>query len=293
MRRRKEISGTRTATRCVVRRRFYLPSVTMLAVATVVTSAFATPPWQNPANPLDVNDDGFVAGDDAIIVINRIGEKNLPPAPPFYNVIGQDPFGVVTPLDALFVINDLIVGSIRPMSFTTSNLGLVEVDLQTRDVNGRQIESIDVGETFFLEAFVSDRSESSAGIFAAQFDVTYDSSRVAIIGDPVFGNEFRDARTFDIETGGQIRDIGAVVGVSPRGREALLFSIPFQANKLGVTSFSGDDSDAFSLVFGIDEPVETLFANVTLDVVPEPSSTCVLLPACFMLLHLHRWIKYD
>ena len=69
-------------------------------------------PWQNPRNPLDVNDDGFVTAIDALLVINALNTGfQLPPQLPdpfipvqYLDVNGN---GSVTPIDALLVINEL------------------------------------------------------------------------------------------------------------------------------------------------------------------------------------------
>ncbi len=71
------------------------------------------PPWRNPIDPCDVNDDGLVSPLDVLLIINelnRIGSGPLvPPSgshvpPPYFDVSGD---GEVTPIDALLVINAL------------------------------------------------------------------------------------------------------------------------------------------------------------------------------------------
>jgi subtilisin family serine protease len=69
-------------------------------------------PWQNPLEPLDVNNNGFITGLDALLIINKLnttGPEVLPATPPpapyfFYDVSGD---GRMTALDALMVINYL------------------------------------------------------------------------------------------------------------------------------------------------------------------------------------------
>jgi hypothetical protein len=69
-------------------------------------------PWQNPMQPLDVNNNGFVTGLDALLIINKLnttGPEVLPQTPPpapyfFYDVTGD---GRMTAIDALTVINFL------------------------------------------------------------------------------------------------------------------------------------------------------------------------------------------
>jgi hypothetical protein len=78
---------------------------------TIIDADVATPlRWQNPANPLDVNNNTSTDPLDALIVINELnqnGSHKLPDVtnpPPFFDVNGDD---FVTPLDALAVINNL------------------------------------------------------------------------------------------------------------------------------------------------------------------------------------------
>jgi len=70
--------------------------------------------WQNPRNPLDVNDDGVVQPLDALVMINDINARQsrplpIPPVPPsvpppFLDVSGN---GAIGPQDVLIVINYL------------------------------------------------------------------------------------------------------------------------------------------------------------------------------------------
>ncbi|MGN6547085.1 MAG: dockerin type I domain-containing protein [Aureliella sp.] len=78
--------------------------------ALVVTDDDRTYPWQNPRNPLDVNDDGFITAIDALLVINALNVHfELPPEPPdpfipaSYMDVNGDAF--ITAIDALYVIN--------------------------------------------------------------------------------------------------------------------------------------------------------------------------------------------
>jgi hypothetical protein len=82
----------------------------------VQVSPFVPFPWQNAANPLDVDNSGQVVPLDALLVINEInqrGSRPLPPPPissspfsppPYLDVTGD---GFLSPLDALRVINYL------------------------------------------------------------------------------------------------------------------------------------------------------------------------------------------
>jgi hypothetical protein len=70
--------------------------------------------WQNHENPLDVNADGVISGLDALLVINRLllgmaGELPAIPAVPPYIDTTGD--GILSPRDALLVINLLSLRS--------------------------------------------------------------------------------------------------------------------------------------------------------------------------------------
>ena len=80
--------------------------------------------WHNAANPADVNDDSFVAAQDAIIVINEINLRRFSDdsgmlqeeviAPPFYDVNND---GFVAANDVIIIINAINTGAIMaPLS---------------------------------------------------------------------------------------------------------------------------------------------------------------------------------
>ncbi len=74
-------------------------------------------PWQNPNNPIDVNNDGIVTPRDALAVINFLNENPPGSAPPLPSSGGEgggvvefpdvNGDGIITPRDALMIINAL------------------------------------------------------------------------------------------------------------------------------------------------------------------------------------------
>lgn len=249
----------------------------------------AQSPWQNPANRLDVTNDGFAAADDALVVFNEINsEPNLlgklpdvATSPPFFDVSGNT---FLEPLDGFLVVTELNNGgSPVPGDFTATESAVVEVRLEVLDNAGELVESLQVGETFQLSAIVSDKSASPSSVFASYFDVAFDSTRATVIGDPTFGEDYVNAQQFDASVGGIVAGIGGTAGPTPHGEESLLFSLPFRADRLGNIDFVGDDDGAFSLVFGIDTPVGTSFRQRTLQVVPEPTG-------CFAIMTAIGWL---
>lgn len=97
----------------------------------------ATTPAHNAAMPQDVNADGHVSPNDALIVVNHLAEQSFVPvaapaaatsnadtAPTFYVDVNAD--GRVTPVDLLMVVNYLLqpspaVGSAVPRAATSSD----------------------------------------------------------------------------------------------------------------------------------------------------------------------------
>ena len=95
-----------------------LNDLSNIATVTVTVQASGAP-WQNPRNPLDVDDNGVVIPSDALAVINELTARGIraldpPPLatppfepPPYIDVDGND---FLSPIDALLVINFLNFG---------------------------------------------------------------------------------------------------------------------------------------------------------------------------------------
>jgi Ca2+-binding RTX toxin-like protein len=94
--------------------------------------------WQNPLMPLDVNNDGFIAPIDALVVINDLnaeGPRPLPPVRDGASFIDSTGDGIVAPIDVLIVINRL--NDPRPLRIVDITLfadtGASNTDLITSD----------------------------------------------------------------------------------------------------------------------------------------------------------------
>jgi VCBS repeat-containing protein len=97
---------------------------------TVVINVLDTNPFQNPRNPLDVNNDGFVSPIDALLLTNEInanGSHALTTAlanVPFPDTNGD---GTISPIDVVQVINFLNNNSGLPEGESSAPAGLVRV----------------------------------------------------------------------------------------------------------------------------------------------------------------------
>jgi VCBS repeat-containing protein len=131
------------------------------ASATVTLTITPRPPspWQNRANNLDVNNDGFVTPQDALININDLnvnGARQLPPPtqnnspPPFYDVNGD---GMTSPQDVLIIINFL---NNRAAGGGEGEGGMAA----WADVEGESSASADSSSVLALPDFTTDRSSA-------------------------------------------------------------------------------------------------------------------------------------
>lgn len=96
--------------------------------------------WQNPVQPLDVNDDAFVSPLDSLIVINAMNQRGIgdlvalfgAPGDYYYDTNGD---GLLTPLDALRILNRLnqAQGGPKLQAALANDTGLSATDRITSD----------------------------------------------------------------------------------------------------------------------------------------------------------------
>ena len=244
--------------------------------------------YQNAANQFDVNGDGHVSPLDALSIINDLNKYGTHALTPlasdsagsgpqtvtaqassaqsggssFVDVNGD---GIVSPLDALKVINAL-----------NSN-DVVQVTFVATDMNGVPISSVPVGSTFQLEALVADVSGTATapvgtalgngGVFEAEIDGAYNNALASI--DPnatvAFGPEYLNGEVSNLSTPGQIIGTGSFatfqVPLGPGQFE--LWSIPVTATAVGTETFTPSPGTAINskgfasevAVFGNDNPI--------------------------------------
>jgi hypothetical protein len=183
-------------------------------------------PWHNADYPRDVNGDHRVSPIDALIVINSLlvnGSQQVPsggvtPLAATSSSTGSSTSGsatkafldvngdnMVSPIDAMQVINLLLVEKV------------IEISVTPTDLFGTPITTpILVGTDFLLQATVTDvRMEPDLpGVFSAYLNVSYDALHVTIPQPPTFSFDpaFPAGRTFDAGTPGVISGAGAVAG---------------------------------------------------------------------------------
>lgn len=220
-------------------------------------------PWQNQADPLDVNSDNAITPLDALVIINELntsgarplagaavktagsGAESLPIGQSLAGFVDVNGDQLLTPSDALAVINSL----------NTKQIPLVQVRLAAADTNGDPLTQIDVGQDFQLLGFVEDLRAAPRGVFAAYLDVTFNPAFVSVNGPISFGDEYGNGQSGDASVAGTIDEVGAFDGFDDLGGgEFLLFSVPMTATANGSVTFAGDPADELpdhdTLLFG-------------------------------------------
>ena len=181
-------------------------------------------PLHNLSLPEDVNHDGRVTANDALIVINDL-MRNGPhtvststttgsasptvasaasaTASPYLIDVNGD--NRITASDALKVINQL--ANPLPMTVTTF----------ATDLAGNPISNVQLGQTFLIETDVQDtRSPTSQfpGVFSAYVDLQYTSGLISIGGQsPVAGPDFSlvpSGETLDVSNPGIVPHVGVI-----------------------------------------------------------------------------------
>ncbi len=197
----------------------------------------------NASLPTDVNADGYTSPLDALYVINDLntsGARSLetgtaPQMSGMFYDVNDDQF--LTPVDALLVLNQL--------NGEGEGENLVQIRLQTTDVDGNPIDSIDVGQSFQLRAFVQDlTAREDGGVFAAYVDVQYDAGLASVAGDITHSASYGNAKSGDVGTPGLMDEVGSIDGLSPLGpNELLFFTVPLTADAAGSLTFVPDPAD--------------------------------------------------
>jgi VCBS repeat-containing protein len=136
----------------------------------------------------------------------------------------------------------------------------VELKLEVASTDGTPISTVEEGEEFVVNVYVTDLRETPEGVFAAYFDLLYDSSLVAVNGAIQYDGTFPNGRTGDTTTEGIVDELGAFTSSSLGEGEFLLLSVPFIALESGSTTvFVADPADNFpsseTLLFGSDSAV--------------------------------------
>ena len=165
---------------------------------------------------------------------------------------------------------------------------LAQISLETTDLAGNSISTIQLGQQFKLAVIVQDvrtPTPANAGVFAAYLNAEYDAGLASISPAATFtyGPFFTPPTSpfgGDLNTAGQI--LGAGEGTSqffaPGNSPQLLWTLPATAIAVGLETFTPSfDSLANhdTLVYGHDFALlasEIQFLGTSIAIVPEPST---------------------
>jgi cyclophilin family peptidyl-prolyl cis-trans isomerase len=137
----------------------------------------------------------------------------------------------------------------------------IRLRLDTADLSGTPISTISPGEEFLVQVFVQDIRQNPKGVFAAYLDVTYDASRVSVVGESiVYGAPYENGQSGDLSVPGLIDEAGAFAGFTQTGgAEKFLLSVRMKADQAGQVQFVGNPADGIGhqiLVYGSDLPID-------------------------------------
>lgn len=144
---------------------------------------------------------------------------------------------------------------------TVAQPDLAQVRLEVAATDGTPLSTLEVGQTFVVNAYVQDLRTSPQGVFASYFDLQYDSSLVSVVGEGIeYGEDFPNGHRADAGTLGTVADVGGFAGFTQLGAgEELLVSVTFVALASGLAEFTADTTDlatgSDTLLFGRDTTV--------------------------------------
>ena len=193
--------------------------------------------WHNEPLPTDVNNDGLVTPMDALLIINSLnheGARKLPnsrpDSAPYYDANGDD---WISPADAIAVINQL---NRSPYD--------VAIRLNTTDVSGNAITTIESGRLFYLNLSTQDLRNSATGVYSVYADVYYDSQLIDVAGVSQFFDPYANGQSSLISEDGLIDEWGAFSGVETTGSSEIIVSrIPVRATGEGTVLFGLSGAD--------------------------------------------------
>lgn len=188
------------------------------------------------------------------------------------------------------LLSSILVISLNASTATATPLPYVDYKLQTTNLSGALISSVNVGEQFLLNVVVEDTRGTPSGVFAAYLDLLYDSGLVSLAG-PIdrSGSPYVNGLSGDTSTAGLVDEAGGFDGATPLGGgEHLLFTLAFSAVNPGALSFSSNPADVLpfhaTLVYGGNAGLsvdEINFGTASIKIngdseVPEPATMALL-----------------
>jgi YD repeat-containing protein len=139
----------------------------------------------------------------------------------------------------------------------------VRFRLETVDLAGNPVESVEVGEQFRLKVFIEDVRAEAIGPFAGFMDVTYDPELIDVVSGPTFGDVFNLTPWPALLSSGQWDEVGSnTKSLTPLGPgEMQLFEGLFVAESAGTVLLESNPAErpiqSATLLYGIDTPIQS------------------------------------
>ena len=162
----------------------------------------------------------------------------------------------------------------------------VRFRLDATNTSGDVVETVGVGDTFFLNAYTEDLGPDPGGVFAAYLDVLIEPTIASVIGPVEPGIQYQNGASDGVVSAGLLNNFGGFASVvDPFGAgELLVFSQEMQADALGEIEFTSafaNESPMFDVLrFGVNEAVlaaDIEFGSLTLQVAEVPEPSCSML----------------
>ena len=248
-------SGTSTATVTVTVLSILHSPIAVDDDAFIPASSFGTPQTVNvlandfPGDngPLTITSVNVPAGNEAAVTIGANG-SNLQVTVP----VGSAP----TTEQFTYTVSDNSNPVQTSTATVTLHLGntsandLVSYTLQTFDLQGNAITTIQPGQQFVLKMFVQDLRpnppNTQLGVFAAFMDLLYQSNLVTITSPITYNPSFGLVHDQSLATPGLIDEAGGSQGnssITLSGSPVMLFSVQLLANQIGSAVFQTDPAD--------------------------------------------------
>jgi cyclophilin family peptidyl-prolyl cis-trans isomerase len=148
----------------------------------------------------------------------------------------------------------------QPLDINVSRVDIVQLRLQVVDASGNPTSTVDVGDSFQLQALVLDIRDTADGVFSAYTDITFDPDLVRVTdvthgesyGQGAKPNFLRDPPdTIDtvLTAPGLLDEVGSfAASIAPLGpSERLLMSVDLEATASGTFMFMTDPADLTSV----------------------------------------------
>ncbi len=169
-------------------------------------------------------------------------------------------------------------GNIRSQDFSiqVTETALGRIRLQVVDLNDNPLTTISIGQSFKVQAIADDLRENNTGVFAAFFDLNYDSAIVELDG----ANPIIRKNSFDVTPSGITTTLGIVdeLGAARNSTAAsnlgsvVFTEVRFKAKASGTANFTSDAPEGNGrsfLLYDVDTQIPTArvaFGNTSLTV---------------------------